>query len=91
MFYTSDKLVGQNAQTNCKSSIKLDSHKRELKLKKVYINVFLILCLQSSLQYVRNHDHVILDPAHSPSELSEIFLPGDLHTTAGVKRRASER
>nr|XP_022913721.1 protein CBFA2T1 isoform X2 [Onthophagus taurus] len=48
---------------------------------------------QSPLQYVRSHEHVILDPAHSPSEPSEIFLPNETQMTAvgtGVKRRASD-
>ena len=43
---------------------------------------------QSPLQYVRSHDHVILDSTHSPSELSEIFMSSE---TGGLKRRASDR
>ncbi|GJQ77175.1 hypothetical protein Trydic_g19875 [Trypoxylus dichotomus] len=46
---------------------------------------------ESPLQYVRSHDHVILDPAHSPSEPSEIFLSGECQNVPGVKRRASDR
>ncbi|KAK9873850.1 hypothetical protein WA026_002207 [Henosepilachna vigintioctopunctata] len=44
---------------------------------------------QSTLQYVRNHEHAVLDAAHSPSELSDIFMPNEVNI-AGVKRRASE-
>ncbi|KAK9758511.1 NHR2 domain like [Popillia japonica] len=42
---------------------------------------------QSPLQA---HLAVILDPAHSPSEPSEIFLSGENQSTPGVKRRASD-
>ncbi|RZC39238.1 CBFA2T1, partial [Asbolus verrucosus] len=45
---------------------------------------------QSPLQYVRSHDHVILDSTHSPSELSEIFMPNETPLGSGVKRRASD-
>ncbi|XP_050294390.1 protein CBFA2T3 [Anthonomus grandis grandis] len=46
---------------------------------------------QPSLQYVRTHDHVILEPTHSPSEPSEIFMPvNEGHLTNGVKRRSPE-
>ncbi|XP_044745695.1 protein CBFA2T1 isoform X2 [Coccinella septempunctata] len=44
---------------------------------------------QSTLQYVRNHEHVVLDPSHSPSEMADIFLPTDMNFT-GIKRKASE-
>ncbi|XP_030765073.1 protein CBFA2T3 [Sitophilus oryzae] len=45
---------------------------------------------QSALQYIRSHDNIILDTAHSPSEASEIFMPNDNTPLAGVKRRSSE-
>ncbi|XP_066157563.1 protein CBFA2T3 isoform X2 [Euwallacea fornicatus] len=45
---------------------------------------------QSALQYVRSHDHVILEPTHSPSEASEIFMSSDTTPITGVKRRTSE-
>ncbi|KYB26340.1 Protein CBFA2T3-like Protein [Tribolium castaneum] len=45
---------------------------------------------QSPLQYVRSHDHVILDSTHSPSELSEIFMSNETPLVAGLKRRASD-
>ncbi|XP_076268846.1 CBFA2/RUNX1 partner transcriptional co-repressor nervy [Rhynchophorus ferrugineus] len=45
---------------------------------------------QSALQYVRNHDNIILDSIHSPSEVSEIFMSNDGAPLSGVKRRSSE-
>ncbi|KAB0804766.1 hypothetical protein PPYR_01736 [Photinus pyralis] len=45
---------------------------------------------QSSLQYVRTHEHVVLDSTHSPTEPSEIFLPNDTQLTSGIKRRSSD-
>jgi hypothetical protein len=47
------------------------------------------LCLlQSPQQYLRHHEHVVLDPAFSPSEPSEIFHSD---VTENGKRRASDR
>ncbi|XP_018324931.1 protein CBFA2T1 [Agrilus planipennis] len=45
---------------------------------------------QSPLQYVRTHEHMILDPASSPTEPSEIFLPNDTPVSTGTKRRMSD-
>ncbi|XP_017780729.1 PREDICTED: protein CBFA2T1, partial [Nicrophorus vespilloides] len=49
---------------------------------------------QSALQYVRTHDHLILDSTHSPAEPSEIFLPNDAPIMTGggggFKRRTSD-
>ncbi|KAF5281833.1 hypothetical protein FQA39_LY05047 [Lamprigera yunnana] len=45
---------------------------------------------QSSLQYVRTHEQVVLDSTHSPTEPSEIFLPNDNQVTSGIKRRSSD-
>ncbi|GLV36334.1 nervy [Carabus blaptoides fortunei] len=47
---------------------------------------------QTPLQYLRAHDHVVLEPAHSPAEPSEIFLSTSAETppASAVKRRASD-
>ncbi|CAH1126654.1 unnamed protein product [Ceutorhynchus assimilis] len=45
---------------------------------------------QSALQYVRSHDHVILEPTHSPSEAAEIFMPNETSPLTGIKRRSPE-
>ncbi|KAL1501665.1 hypothetical protein ABEB36_006956 [Hypothenemus hampei] len=41
---------------------------------------------QSALQYIRSHDHVIFEQAHSPSEAAEIFMANE----GGTKRRSPE-
>ncbi|XP_049817816.1 protein CBFA2T1 isoform X2 [Aethina tumida] len=45
---------------------------------------------QSALQYVRTHEHIIMDPTHSPSEVAEIFLSSDTQPVSGIKRRPSD-
>ena len=59
------------------------------KCKMFYLSVCLFVCLlQSPQQYLRHHEHVVLDPAFSPSEPSEIFHSD---VTENGKRRASDR
>ena len=51
--------------------------------------LYVPVCLfQSPQQYLRHHEHVVLDPAFSPSEPSEIFHSD---VTENGKRRASDR
>ncbi|XP_044731925.1 protein CBFA2T3 [Chrysoperla carnea] len=48
---------------------------------------------QSTLQYVRTHDHIVLDPTFSPSEASEIFFSNEQQQQTSIiapKRRASD-